>query len=204
MKNKALQNSLLFLLALIFSAGLMFAFTAIPQWLDGLVQNNSAIPGGDPAYQPLKYDIFIEGYAIKLIGIISLAMVLLFIVIGFSTRKTGWAWAGAIVLFLPVFGTFAVSMFYLAGLGLFNTVLYPFMDISFEVLTLGHVVLIPYWILMWFLGLFSWYAHDFLMYFFMATGALIFVHSVFTWFQARYENRKVARSWLYRISRHPQ
>jgi protein-S-isoprenylcysteine O-methyltransferase Ste14 len=205
MNRRTSETLLLFFLALLFSAGLMYAFMALPEWLDGLVQNNIHTPGGDPAWDSqIKFDTFLDAYAIKTIGIICLCVVLLLIVIGFSTRKLGFAWTGAIVLFLPVFGTFAASMFYLAGLGLFNTLLFPFMDISLEIMKLGSVVMIPYWLLMEFFGLFNWYAHNFLMYFFMATGAFIFVFSVFTWFQTYYRKQKVASGWLYRISRHPQ
>lgn len=204
MKRKFIPSVLLFLLALIFAGGLMFAFLELPEWLDKVIQKNVSTPGFDPAYDPMRANLFFEAYFIKLIGYICLGLVLASILVGFLTRKSGWIWAGALIVFLPVFGTFAVSMFYLAGLGLFNTLMYPFMDISLELLKLGHVVLIPYWILMWFFGSFDWYAHDFLMYFFMALGAAIFVISVFIWFQTRYEKRKVAKGWLYRISRHPQ
>jgi protein-S-isoprenylcysteine O-methyltransferase Ste14 len=95
-------------------------------------------------------------------------------------------------------------MFYLAGLGLFNVLLFPFLDISLALVDLGRVVLIPYWLLMSFFRLFNWYAHDFLSYFFMSTGAFLFVWGVFVWFQARSGNRKVAKHWIYRYSRHPQ
>jgi len=204
MNRKVITSVLLFLLALIFAGGLMFAFLELPEWMDKVIQKNVSTPGFDPAFDPMRANLFFDVYFIKLIGYICLGLVLGFILVGFFTRKSGLAWAGALIVFLPVFGTFAVSMFYLAGLGLFNTLMYPFMDISLELLKLGQVVLIPYWILMWFFGLFDWYAHDFLMYFFMGLGASIFVLSVFTWFQARYENRRVAKGWLYGISRHPQ
>ncbi len=195
---------MLLLLSAIFSVALMYAFTALPAWLDGLIHKNIGAPTGDPAYHPERYQLFIDSYGIKWIGIASLCIVVSLIGIGFRFRKTGVAWLGAILLFLPVFSTFAVSMFYLSGLGLFNTLLYPLFDVSFQILHLGDVVLIPYWIVKWFFGLFNWYAHDFIMYAFMLIGALIFVLSVFTWLKAYYNKQKVAKSWLYRISRHPQ
>ena len=204
MKRKILQNLLLFVLALVFSAGLMYAFIALPQWLDGVFQRTVSGIGHDPGYMPERPDYFIQAYRLKLVGSISLIVIGLFIVVGLVTRKTGFAWVGAIALFLPVFGTFAFSMFYLAGLGIFNTLLLPFMDWDMAVLSLGDVVLVPYKILLWFFGLFDWHAHDFILYACMGTGAFLFVFSVFTWLQTYYSRQKVAKSWLYRYSRHPQ
>jgi HEAT repeat protein/protein-S-isoprenylcysteine O-methyltransferase Ste14 len=95
-------------------------------------------------------------------------------------------------------------MFYLAGLGLFNVILFPFLDISLSLVDLGKVVLIPYWILMWFFNLFNWYARNFLVYMFMASGVFIFVLGVFAWFQTRFNQGQVAKHWIYKFSRHPQ
>lgn len=204
MSQKFLKNMGLFFLALIFSTGLMFAFTEIPVLLDRWMQSSIGTPHSDPAFDAMRIELFYEAYSIRLIGYISLGIILLLIVLGFSTKKTGLAWLGGVVLFLPVFATFAHSMFYLAGLGLFNVLLFPFLDISLALVDLGKVVLIPYWLLMWFFQLFNWYAHDFLSYLFMGTGAFLFVWGVFVWFQARSGNQKVAKSWIYRYSRHPQ
>lgn len=204
MYNKHLQNAGLFLLAVIFSIGLMFAFTELPILLDQFLQKVVQTPHSDPAYDSMRIELFYSAYAIRLIGFICLGLILVFIIIGFASKRTAWAWIGSIAIFLPVFATFAHSMFYLAGLGLFNVILFPLQDISLAMVDLGKVVLVPYWILVWFLGLFNWHAHGFLMYFFMITGALIFVLGVFAWFRTRYSKDMVAREWIYRYSRHPQ
>jgi protein-S-isoprenylcysteine O-methyltransferase Ste14 len=204
MSQKLLKNIGLFLLALVFSIGLMFAFTEIPVLLDRWMQSAIGTPHSDPANDAKRIELFYEAYSIRLVGYISLGIILALIVLGFSTKKTGLAWLGGVVLFLPVFATFAHSMFYLAGLGLFNVLLFPFLDISLALVDLGKIVLVPYWLLMAFFRLFNWYAHDFLAYFFMGTGAFLFVWGVFVWFQARSGKKKVASSWIYRFSRHPQ
>ena len=204
MRTKIFQNTVLFLLAVVFSIGLMFAFTELPRLLDQSIQSNIATPHSDPAYDSMRIELFYNAYEIRLIGYICLVLIVFFIIMGFTTRKTGWAIAGGVALFLPVFATFANSMFYLAGLGLFNVILFPFLDISLSLVDLGKVVLIPYWILMWLFGLFNWYSHNFLMYLFMVGGAFIFVLGVFAWLQARYSNQKVAKHWIYKYSRHPQ
>lgn len=204
MKAKNLQNIGLFILAFIFSIGLMFAFIELPRIADNLLQANVGTPFSDPAYNPSRFELFYDAYAIRLIGYICLTLILLFIIVGFTTRKRGWALAGSIALFLPVFATFAHSMFYLAGLGLFNVFMFPFIDISTSLIDLGKVVLIPYWFLMWFFKLFNWYAHTFISYFFMISGAFIFVLGVFVWLKTRYNKLKVAKHWIYKYSRHPQ
>jgi protein-S-isoprenylcysteine O-methyltransferase Ste14 len=204
MRIKYLQNAGLFLLAVVFSIGLMFAFTELPRMLDQLLQAKVATPHFDHAYDTLKTELFFSAYGIRIIGYVCLGLIILFIILGFTTRRSGWAWIGGIALFLPVFATFAHSMFYLAGLGLLNVIMFPFLDISLSLIDLGKVVLIPYWILMWIFGLFNWHAHNFLTYLFMVSGAFIFILGVFAWFQTRYKGLKVAKHWIYRYSRHPQ
>ncbi|MBN1781021.1 HEAT repeat domain-containing protein [bacterium] len=204
MKSHMIRNTGLFLLAAIFGAGLMFAFTELPRLADTWVQSHVSTPQTDPAWDGARIELFYEAYAVRLIGYTCLGLIVLCIVIGFTTRKTGWAAAGGIALFLPVFATFAHSMFFLAGLGLFNIILFPFLDISLALADLGKIVLVPYWILLWFFGLFHWHARAFITYVCMISGALIFVLGVFAWMRTRYSTEKVARNWIYRYSRHPQ
>lgn len=204
MKKRILTDTGLFLLAVIFSIGLMFAFIELPKLLDNLLQSTIGTPHTDPATDALKIELFYEAYAIRLIGFLCLGTIVLLIILGFSTRKTGLAWLAGIALFLPVFATFAHSMFYLAGLGILNVILFPFLDISVALADLGKVVLVPYWILMWFFRLFNWNAHNAIVYSCMTGGALIFVLGVFSWFRTRFGKHKVAVEWLYKYSRHPQ
>ena len=143
-----------------------------------------------------KTELYVQALHQRLIGYISLAIVLTFIVLGFVTRRSGWAWAGALVLFLPVFGQFALSMFFLSGLGMFRVGWLPIMDISFELVNLGQLAFLPYRILIWFFSLFDWYTRDFLAWLFMAIGALIFVWGVLTWLQTRFGKVGVATGWL--------
>ncbi len=204
MKKNFLHDTGLFLLAVIFSLGLMFAFIELPKLLDNFLQAVISTPQTDPVQDPYKIELFYEAYGIRLIGFLCLGTIILLIILGFSTRKTGLAWLGSIALFLPVFATFAHSMFYLAGLGIFNVILFPFLDISLTLADLGKVVLVPYWILIWFFRLFNLNAHSALVYSFMIIGALIFVLGVFSWLRARFSKQGIAVEWLYKYSRHPQ
>ncbi|MCA9733416.1 MAG: HEAT repeat domain-containing protein [Deferribacteres bacterium] len=204
MSRKSIEKVGLFLLAIIFSFGLMFAFIELPVVVDDFIQNTIATPQSDPAYDAMRIDVFYQVYEIRLIGYLCLGIIFLLIILGFTTRRSGWAFAGSIGLFLPVFATFAHSMFYLAGLGLLNVILFPVLDNSIALLDLGKIVLLPYWILMWFFSLFHWYAQNFLLYFFMGTGAFIFGFGVYAWLLSRYDKSRVAINWIYKYSRHPQ
>lgn len=207
MNKQIYKNFLLLLLAILFSVALMFAFVELPRLIDKILQENVGFPGFDQGmdeFNTYKTDLYISSLHLHWIGYGSLALILCLIVLGFVTKKSGWAWAGAIALFLPVFGQFALSMFFLAGLGILRVGWMPFMDISFNILELGDVIYIPYWILMWFFRLFGWYAHNFLAYLFMLSGALLFVWGVLVWLQTRFGNQGVATQLIYKYSRHPQ
>lgn len=208
MKQTFWSNAALLLLSLIFSAALFFAFIELPRLLDATLQSRFGFPQFDHGLgevNALKTEMYIQGLHLRWIGYGSLLLIVALIIFGFATRRTGWALAGALGLFIPVFGQFALSMFFLAGLGFLRVGWLPFLDIaSFNVLDLGKVIYIPYWILKWFLGLFHWNAHQFLSYLFMATGAFLFTWGVLVWFQSRYRKHRVAASRIYHISRHPQ
>jgi protein-S-isoprenylcysteine O-methyltransferase Ste14 len=207
MLTKNSKNILFLLLSLIFSAALMFAFIELPVLIDGLLNSSFGFPGFDQGFSELnsyKADLFISEFHLRLIGYISLALILLFIMLGFITKKSGWAWIGAFGLFLPVFGQFALSMFFLSGLSVLRVIWLPFMDISFDILSLGNIVYLPHNILIWFFGLFNWNAHSFLMYFYMGLGCFLFVWGVMVWFQTRFDKKGVAENFIYKISRHPQ
>ena len=205
--NTKFKDLLLLFLALVFSIALMFAFIELPRLIDSFLQEDIGFPGFDHGSSDLnayKTDLFINSLYLRWIGYGSLILVVILIVLSYITRKTVFAWAGVFALFLPVFGQFALSMFFLAGLGILRVGWFPFMDISFKVLELGNVIYIPYWILMWIARQFDWYAHYFISYTFMILGSLLFVWSVLLWFRARSSENPVAQNWIYRYSRHPQ
>ena len=205
--NSKIKDLLLLLLAIVFSIALMFSFIELPRWIDTLLQENVGFPGFDQGSgeQAAYYsNIYIKGLHLRWIGYGSLVLVCFFILMGFVTRKSSWAWAGAFVIFLPVFGQFAISMFFLSGLGILRTGWLPFIESGFPVMDLGLVIYIPYWILMWFFDLFNWYAYNFVCWLFMSVGAFLFAWSVFVWLQSRFGGTGVATGWIYKISRHPQ
>jgi protein-S-isoprenylcysteine O-methyltransferase Ste14 len=175
--------------------------------LDIALQENIEFPSLDHGRDDIsayKTEMYISGLHLRWIGYGSLVVVVLFIVLGFVTKKSGWAWVGAFTIFLPVFGQFALSMFFLAGLGMLRVGWLPFWDISFHVLEMGSVIYIPYWILMWIFRLFDYWAQAEIAWFFMSLGAFLFTWGVLVWLQTRFGKQGVASSWIYRFSRHPQ
>jgi len=208
MKNRLLKRAGLLSLAVVFSIALMFAFTELPRLLDQLLQNQFGFPQFDQGageVNRLKTEMFISGLHLRWIGYGSLILILALIAIGYATKKPGWAVAGAIGLFIPVFGQFALSMFFLAGLGLLRIGWLPFLEIgAVNVLDLGKVIYIPYWILMWLTGLAGWNAHTAISYLFMGTGAFLFTWGVLVWFKSRSGGHTITSEKIYRISRHPQ
>jgi protein-S-isoprenylcysteine O-methyltransferase Ste14 len=204
---KEIKSINLFILAIIFSFALMFAFVELPGLIDSLLQKKLGFPGFDQAsdnFNTYKSELFIESLYLRWIGYTSLLITFCLIVLGFVSKKSGWAVAGAFALFLPVFGQFALSMFFLAGLGILRVGWLPFMDISFNVLQLGNIIYLPYRFLMWAAGSINWNAHQFLSYFFMSAGALLFMWGVLVWLQTRFNKTGVATNAIYKFSRHPQ
>ncbi len=204
---KDFKNIGFFILTLIFAFALMFAFVELPASIDSLLQSRFGFPGfdqGSDDFNSYKSELFISTLYLRWIGYASIFIIIFFIAFGFLTKRSGWAWAGAFVLFIPVFGQFALSMFFLAGLGMLRVIWLPFMDISFAILQLGNVVLLPYWILMRAAGLLNWNAHIFISYCFMLSGAFLFVWGVLVWLQNRFGEKGFASGNIYKLSRHPQ
>lgn len=207
MNNNKFKDLLLLILAIVFSVALMFAFIELPRWLNVFLGQNIGAPAfdqGSGESAAFRAEVFIDALYLRWIGYGSLLLVCFFIVMGFVSKKSTWAWAGAFVIFLPVFSQFAVSMFFLSGLGMLRTGWLPMMEAGFPILDLGRVIYVPYDVLMWFFGLFNWNARDFLSWFFMAIGSFLFAWGVFVWFRSRFGNKGVATLWIYKISRHPQ
>lgn len=185
----------------------MFAFIELPQLINSFLEQSIGFPGFDQGggeTAAFKTEIFINALYLRWIGYISIIIICLFILLGFITKKSTWAWAGAIIMFLPVFSQFAISMFFLSGLGVLRTGWLPFIESGFPILELGKVIYAPYWLLIWFFELFNWYAKDAISWLFMFTGSFLFAWSVFLWFKSRFESRGVATNWIYKFSRHPQ
>ena len=125
MKDK---NSLaiLILLAIVFTVALTFAAVEVPRALTRFIEEDFDVPQINPAVQPELIQEFISSNHVRLIGHSCLALVIVLIIVGFVTERTGLSCLGAITFALPTFGYFAAYMFFLAGLGILRALWLPF------------------------------------------------------------------------------
>jgi hypothetical protein len=207
MKRKIASAFLLSVLAIIFTIALTFASIEFPKLTDDLIHDsidfvNVYTGGGE--YQELKTDYFISHYHIRTIGYISLGVIALMIILGFITERTGWSSLGAFAVFLPVFGHFAATMFFLGGLGFLRIIWLPGLDLSFDIMKLGDAVFIPYRLIIDLFNLAGINLNDILPYIFTAAGLMIFCIGTLQWFFAYFKKIGLAKKGLYKISRHPQ
>jgi HEAT repeat protein/protein-S-isoprenylcysteine O-methyltransferase Ste14 len=207
MKTRFKHLSFLALLAVIFTIGLTFASIELPRLLDTVLVKNIDTPDvatGLNEASDLKTELYLRHFHLRLIGFGCLALIVILIVVGFVTERTGWTSAGALVLFLPVFGHFAATMFFLGGLGFLRLPWLPVLDVSFRLFRLGEVVKLPYDILLdlySLTGLGRWIHFSPIV---TGLGLLIFFIGTWTWFYARAQKIAVVDLWIYRFSRHPQ
>ena len=207
MKSKFTTSFLLLTLAVIFTIGLTFASIELPRVTDNLIGENLNFVnvytgGGD--LQEIKTELFIKHYHLRTIGYVCLFAIIGLIIIGFVTEKAGLTTLGAFAIFLPVFGHFAATMFFLGGLGFLRLIWLPGLDISFNIMSLGDAVFIPYRIIADGFNLIGIDLNEILPYFLIVFGLLIFCFATLVWFQTYYKGEGVAIHWIYKYSRHPQ
>jgi protein-S-isoprenylcysteine O-methyltransferase Ste14 len=194
------------LLAVVFAIALTYASVELPVLLNTFLHNIIDFPGYDSSHEMHlnKTASFMDSYLIRFIGYACLAIIVVLIVVGFITKKSGLVSAGAIALFLPVFGHFSFNMFFLAGLGAMRIVWMPILDISYDILRLGDIAFLPYMITVYLPALVGIDITKIIPYIIMGSGILIFILGTQAWMFARFNKKGVATFWIYRFSRHPQ
>jgi len=204
MRISAKQELLLALLAIVFTIGLTYASVELPRLVNTVLHDSFDFPDNDPVRQPELLERFILSYHLRLIGYGALSLLFVLVVVGLLAEKRVLATTGAIGLFLPVFGHFCMSMFFLAGLGLLRTLWLPITDVSFDLLRLGEIVYAPYAIIVYLAAVIGVDWRDPLPYVIMGIGILIFLLGILAWFVTRLQRKQTADFWVYRFSRHPQ
>jgi protein-S-isoprenylcysteine O-methyltransferase Ste14 len=193
-------------LAIVFAVGLSFATLEIPQLLAGALRG--VIP--DPGYDPTAIEKFIQEHHLRAVGYACLGIIFSLIIAGFVTRKRSLSSAGAVLMFLPTFGYFASSMFFLAGLGILRVPWMPIWDASFDLLKLGDIAYLPYMIVVYPLSLVcgspTWGSdfREIIGVFVVGIGLFIFLLGTITWLYGKYQKKDIVDFWIYRYSRHPQ
>ncbi len=207
MADRTSPTILLFVLSFVFTAGLTFASLELPYLVDQYLIDTVRTPDiesrtGEGSEHATE--IFIRHYHLRTIGYLSFFLTLILIGWGFATRRGFLAALGALGLILPMFAQFAGVMFFLAGLGMLNLFWLPVLDVAWDIPQLGSIIRAPFDIARSFFGLLGLNVTWPLIYLFIAGGLFIFLTSSFTWLRARSGDHPIARSWLYRYSRHPQ
>jgi protein-S-isoprenylcysteine O-methyltransferase Ste14 len=188
------------LLSLIFTIALAYATIELPEKLGAYL--SGFFPDIHPVVEPDKISEFMA--AARPVGYACLGVIAILIVAGFVTRRKSLTLLGSAALFLPAFGYFFSSMFFLAGLGILRVPLIPFWDAQPNLMHLGDIAYLPYMAVVypfWRVGidvrmLSAWIA--------IGVGLFLFFLSVTTWFYGRVQQKNVFDFGIYRYCRHPQ
>ncbi len=203
MRNKVV----LILFSIIFTTALVFASLELPLLLDNRIQDSLNFLSFDQQANELsisKTMLYFQHYHLKEIGYASLLIIILLIFFGFYYSKKGLSLLGAFAVFIPVFGHFALSMFFLAGLGFLRVIWIPFTEISPYFMNYGDIIYLPNEILLFIGKLFGVALNKEIALFFIIIGILLFTMGVYVWFSTKFFKDNVAKSFIYKISRHPQ
>jgi protein-S-isoprenylcysteine O-methyltransferase Ste14 len=197
-KSKLPNPMFLTVLALVFTVALTFATLEIPRILSMLL--GGYIPDVNPGLHPEFVKEFMK--VARPIGYTCLAAVIILIAAGFITKKKNLTSLGTILFFLPTFGYFAGSMFFLAGLGILRIPWTPFWE--FNLINLGDIAYVPYMIPTHLFHLAGLDIRILLAITVIGLGFFIFLLGTITWFHGKAEKRETITFWIYKYSRHPQ
>ncbi len=189
-------------LAIVFTVALTFITLEFPRILNNLLRDYFP----DIFWEPERIEALLN-YA-RPIGYSCLIVIIAIIIVGFMTERLRLTSFGSFAFFLPAFGYFAASMFFLAGIGILRVMWLPFWDSSPTLLKLGDIAYLPIWIIQApfrLIGELETYRFGrFMANLAIVIGLLIFCIGTFTWFYGKFENKKIFDFWIYKYSRHPQ
>jgi protein-S-isoprenylcysteine O-methyltransferase Ste14 len=195
----------LVLLSVIFAVALTYATVELPHALSSvLIEQLGDATGPDFDYATGLSEHFIDSHHIRIIGICCLILVAALIVIGFLFERSGISSLGAVAVFLPVFGHFALTMSMLAGLGLLRIIWMPLVELAPSLFRLGDISLVPYMVTVYLPALGGIDIRVPLIYGLMVFGIALFTLGVGVWLQSRFRGEYLASRLIYRLSRHPQ
>jgi protein-S-isoprenylcysteine O-methyltransferase Ste14 len=188
------------LLAVVFTVALTFATLQLPLILGHWLSNY--FPDIHPIMEPERIAQFMA--VARPVGYACLGIIAVLIVAGLVTGKRKLSIFGSFAFFLPTFGYFFASMFFLAGLGILRVPFIPFWDPSTNLMAFGDVSYLPYVALVYPFWLGGIDIREALAWVAIGLGLFIFVLGTITWFYGRVQKRKTVDFWIYRYSRHPQ
>jgi protein-S-isoprenylcysteine O-methyltransferase Ste14 len=187
-------------LAVVFTAALTFATLQLPLILGRWLSNY--FPDIHPIMEPERVAQFMV--VARPVGYACLGIIAVLIVAGLVTGKRKLSIFGSFAFFLPTFGYFFASMFFLAGLGILRVPFIPFWDPGTNLMAFGDISYLPYVALVYPFWLGGIDIREVLAWIAIGLGLFIFVLGTITWFYGRVQKRKTVDFWIYRYSRHPQ
>jgi protein-S-isoprenylcysteine O-methyltransferase Ste14 len=190
--------------SLVLAVALAFASVELPRLASSWLIDSFDFPGFDSGREVEAAEAWVSAHGLRVIGYACLIGVLAAIIVGLVGDRRGLATAGAVALLLPVFGHFAASMFFLAGLGMLRVIVLPILDRSYALMALGDVAFVPYMVVVHPIAVLGVDARDAVIWGSMIAGMALFTLGVLTWFLRRAGGGGVAQEWVYRFSRHPQ
>jgi protein-S-isoprenylcysteine O-methyltransferase Ste14 len=188
------------LLAVVFTVALTFATLQLPVIIGNWLSNY--FPDIHPVIEPERVTEFMV--VARPVGYACLGAIAILIVAGFVTGKRKLSIFGSFAFFLPTFGYFFASMFFLAGLGILRVPFIPFWDPSINLMNFGDISYLPYMALVYPFWLGGVDIREVLAWIAIGVGLFIFVLGTITWFYGKVQRRKTIDFWIYRYSRHPQ
>jgi len=126
-------------------------------------------------------------------GYFAFAAVIILILVGFMSERGYLSALGSLTLYLPVFGYFASTMFFLTGVGVLRVLWFPLMDIAPWLLNLGNIIYIPYVVLALPFALLRINTGDLIPLIFRALGILVFLIGVMTWFSGKFKGQRAEK-----------
>jgi protein-S-isoprenylcysteine O-methyltransferase Ste14 len=199
-KSKLPSLTFLTLLAFVFTLALTFVTVEIPRILSRLLAGY--VPDVNPGLDPEFVQEFMK--VARPIGYTCLVAVIVLIAASFITKRKNLSSLGVMFFFLPTFGYFAGSMFFLAGLGILRIMWIPFWEQSINLVNLGDIAYLPYMIPAYLFHLVGQDIRMPLALAVMGSGFFIFLLGTIAWFYGKIVKRETVTFWIYKYSRHPQ
>jgi protein-S-isoprenylcysteine O-methyltransferase Ste14 len=187
-------------LAVVFTVALTFATLQLPVIIGNWLSNY--FPDIHPVIEPERVTEFMA--VVRPVGYACLGVIAILIVAGFITGKRKLSIFGSFAFFLPTFGYFFASMFFLAGLGILRVPFIPFWDPNINLMNFGDISYLPYMALVYPFWLGGVDIKEALAWIAIGFGLFIFILGTITWFYGKIQRRKTVDFWIYRYSRHPQ
>ncbi|MCS7364698.1 MAG: hypothetical protein NDF54_04590 [archaeon GB-1867-035] len=186
------------LLSVIFAIALTYATLSLTFFVNGVLINYFP----DLGFQFERIREFMS--FVRPIGYVCFCIVITLILLGFLVDRIGLSFLGSLTLFLPVFGYFAFSMFFLAGLGILRVLWIPLLDYDPRLLKLGDVAYLPYMIVVYLFALIGVDVRIPFSCMMMGLGYLILILGFTAWLYGKFNGLNLIDFWIYKYSRHPQ